>query len=241
MEHNQHTYPIRCEWGERGVRALAPISQVIVIVDVLSFSTCVDVATSRGALVYPYRWKDSRGEEFAKEKGAILAGRRDLPGYTLSPTSLQEIESETKLVLPSPNGSTLTSVAEEYSVTVIAGCLRNARAIGRWLSEQSGTIGLIPAGERWSDGSLRPSLEDWIGAGAILSILQGERSPEAQAAVDTFNVAKSQLEKRLHDCSSGYELVEMGFSNDVSLASELNVSECVPILQDGRYTMSNSR
>ena len=50
---NQHEFDIRLEWGLKGVEILAPISDVIIIVDVLSFSTCVDVATGMGATVYP--------------------------------------------------------------------------------------------------------------------------------------------------------------------------------------------
>lgn len=58
MTFDQAEFKIRCEWGERGLRQLAPISQAVVIVDVLSFSTCVEIATSCGATVFPYRWKD---------------------------------------------------------------------------------------------------------------------------------------------------------------------------------------
>lgn len=52
---------MRFECGEQGVRALAAAGvSHFVIVDVLSFSTCVDVAVSRGAEIIPYFWKDIR-------------------------------------------------------------------------------------------------------------------------------------------------------------------------------------
>ena len=42
------------EWGLAGAKALNDKVAVTIIVDVLSFSTCVDVATSRGASVFPF-------------------------------------------------------------------------------------------------------------------------------------------------------------------------------------------
>ena len=48
MDFSQQGYDIRFEWGLAGVKALAPLSDVVIIVDVLSFSTCVDVVVNRG-------------------------------------------------------------------------------------------------------------------------------------------------------------------------------------------------
>ena len=79
----QTPYTIRCEWGERGIDALASASDVVVIVDVLSFSTAVDVATARGATVYPYRWKDQAAQDYAEEIGAELAVKRGLSRWSL--------------------------------------------------------------------------------------------------------------------------------------------------------------
>jgi len=110
MIYNQQEFDIKLEWGIRGVEELAPISDVIIIVDVLSFSTCVDIATQNGAIIYPYRWKDETAIEYASSLNAELADfkRKYTDGYSLSPTSLLNIKPNTKLVLPSPNGSTLT-------------------------------------------------------------------------------------------------------------------------------------
>src|SRR5689334_14527280 len=105
----QAEFDIRCEWGAHGVATLAPVSAAIIIVDVMSFSTSVDIAVSRGAVIYPYRLPDGAAA-YSQSLGAELASfRRDtVDGYSLAPTSLLNIPAGTRLVLPSPNGSTLS-------------------------------------------------------------------------------------------------------------------------------------
>ena len=53
--HVQAGFDVGCEWGLQGIEALAPTSDVVVVVDVLSFTTCVEVATANGATVLPHR------------------------------------------------------------------------------------------------------------------------------------------------------------------------------------------
>ena len=96
-------------------------------------------------------------------------------------------------------------------------------------------IAIIPAGERWSDGSLRTALEDLIGAGAILSHLHGRLSPEAEAAVAVFRYWQDDLVTALKRCSSGKELVAKGFTTDIELAATFNTSNCVPLLTHNAY------
>jgi 2-phosphosulfolactate phosphatase len=167
---DQAQYDVRCEWGPMGLKALAPISDVVILVDVLSFSTCVDVALSRGAAVIPCRWKDARAADLAAQRDALLAGPRGTDALSLSPASLRAMPADVRLVLPSPNGSAL-SMATGATPT-FAGCLRNAAAVARAAAAIGRRIAVIPAGERWhsEDDSLRPALEDLLGAGALISV-----------------------------------------------------------------------
>lgn len=235
MYNDQNAYEIRFEWGLSGLQALAPESNVVIIVDVLSFTTSVDIAVGNGAVVFPYRGTAEALQPFAASAGAIVArhGRQPGAGYSLSPSSLVDIPAGTRIVLPSPNGSKL-SLAAGTAVT-LAGCLRNATAVAARASQLGRRISVIAAGERWPDGSLRPGLEDLLGAGAILAQLTGSTSPEAETAVAAFNHARGDLRTALQRCGSGRELIERGFAEDVVLAAQFDASDNAPCLTDGAY------
>ena len=238
MFYDQTRYTVRCEWGLRGLEALAPLSDVVIIVDVLSFSTCVDIATARGAVVLPYPWRDASADAYAKAKNALLASRTRRPAkgeYSLAPSSLLHIPPETRLVLPSPNGSTLSRAAAPYATT-LAGCLRNAAAVAEYAQTHGETVAVIACGERWGQShELRPAVEDWLGAGAIIAQLSGAKSPEARAAAAAFHDARDDLAEVVKACSSGRELIERGFEADVDLAAQFNASSGVPMLVDDTY------
>lgn len=232
---DQGQFDIRCEWGLGGIERLAP-ADVIVVVDVLSFTTTVDVALSRGMTIFPYRWADDSAREYARERSAELAGRRGEDGrYTLSPASLLHAPRDLRLVLPSPNGSQLAFEARSRGAIVLAGCVRNATAVAAQAIQLGKRINIVPAGERWPDGTLRPAVEDIIGAGAIIRSLPGSRSPEAQTAVAVFDRFAEHLRCGLIDCSSGRELCDRGFVLDVELAAEIDFSSVVPALQDDKF------
>lgn len=232
---NQNEFDIRLEWGLHGIEELAPISDVVIIVDVLSFSTSVDIITSNHAFAYPFYWNDSSAQVYAESVGALLAHKRNDPGkqYTLSPNSLLTIPSGTKLVLPSPNGSTLSMLSK--SRYTIAGCLRNAKAVAEFAQKNGKTIALIPAGEQWQDKTLRPCVEDFIGAGAIISYLNGTLSPESNVALSAFLNVRDSLSHHLKNCSSGKELICRGYERDIDVAAAYNVSNTVPRLHNGFY------
>jgi len=82
-----------------------------------------------------------------------------------------------------------------------------------------GTLAVIPAGELWKDGSLRPAIEDLIGAGAIIPELTGSFSPETVVARDAFDSARTDLYNRLMGLVLGVVLCERGFPQDVEIAT----------------------
>ena len=118
---------------------------------------------------------------------------------------------------------------------IFTACLRNADAVAHRIAELGGTVSVIPAGERWPDGGLRPVIEDLIGAGAVIHRLKGDRSPEAGVAEAAYLYARDDIGLVLNDCASGRELAAMGFSQDVARAAEVGASACVPVMIDGAY------
>lgn len=244
---SQENTGVRMEWGATGAHRLADLDGFMVVVDVLSFTTAVSVAVEAGTRVIPFRWRDERAAGHAAEHDAALAvGRRAVTPaspWSLSPAALRRAPFTPRLVLPSPNGSAIAAAAVERGAGVVVGCLRNATAVAHWLLQQGlGTprrpACVIPAGERWPDGSLRPALEDLLGAGAIIDALgragAGPLSVEAAAAQAVF--AAGDAAAAVRACSSGRELTATGFADDVAIAVEIDASSVVPALVDGVFT-----
>jgi 2-phosphosulfolactate phosphatase len=226
-----------------------------VVVDVLSFTTSVSVCAARGTAVVPHRWGDPEAAAFAAEHHAVLAvRRRDVSAehpWSLSPAVLRRAPVAPRLVLPSPNGSTIAATAAASTsaspsgaaqITLVAACLRNALAVGTWLEAQgygtpSRPVLVVAAGERWPDGSLRPALEDALGAGAVLQHLRAAgRSLSAEAAAVAAMVeATPDVRGALRACGSARQLVAAGYAGDVEVAAELDGDRTVPVLDHGAF------
>lgn len=233
MFFQQKEYNIKCEWGLEGLDALLDLSDVIIIIDILSFSTCVDIITSNKSPVFPYLYKDESALNFAKENNLILAEKRNKDKISLSPYSLINIPKNSKILLPSPNGSTLSFYTNKAKkkLSVICSCLRNFRACAELAQEIGKNITIIPAGEKWNNNTTRFAIEDFLGAGAIISeIKSNSLSPESFLALNSFNSVKNDIYQIIKKSASGKELIEKGFEEDVKIACELNASNNTPIL-----------
>lgn len=69
----------------------------------------------------------------------------------------------------------------------------------------------------------------------MISYLKGSLSPKAELALAAYQCIAQNLESFLKDCGSGQELIQRGFKQDVELAAELNISDCVLTLMDRAY------
>ena len=164
----------------------------------------------------------------------------DQPPSAGRPTSVRD-----RLVLPSPNGSTICFTLSDRGNPVLAGSLRSAAVIADWLARELAAgrlraVAVVAAGERWPDGTLRPAVEDLWGAGAVLDRLHRRApglamSPEARTAAAAFAAIEPELSRHLLTCASGRELAEAGFVQDVAIAAELDAAVTAPLLERGRF------
>lgn len=225
---------VRLADGPHDLVAVAPLAGTVVVIDVLSFSTCVSVVVAGGGTVLPLPWRDERAGRAAAEVGAVLAGPRSLTEPSLSPSSLRTLAAGTTLALPSPNGARAVLLAAQFA-EVAVGCLRNATATADVVATWPRPVVLAAAGERWPDDRLRPALEDRLGAGRVAGLLRAHGlslSVEARAAADL--AAATDIAPAVRDCASGRELTERGFAADVDCATELDADGRAAVLVDGR-------
>lgn len=235
----------RFDWGLAGAAELGRVCAALVVVDVLSFTTSVEVAVARGMRVHPFPWGEQAADYARRVGGTAAVGRRQVTAdhpWSLSPAALSVAPVVSDLVLPSPNGSAICAAASSTGLPVLAACLRNAAAVGNWLRREGyGTsdapIGVVAAGERWPDGSLRPSVEDQLGAAGVLDALSGVPgglSVEAAMALAAL-ASTPDVPAAVRGCVSGRELVEGGFADDVEIAVRVGVSTVVPVLRQGVF------
>lgn len=247
----QLEYAVRFGWGPLEAAALTAPSGALVVVDVLSFTTSVCVAVARGIEVYPADPADDV-EALARRHDAVLAVRRrevdaEHP-FSLSPRDVAAAPYVPRLLLPSPNGSRIAirAIAGGQVEHVVAGSLRNSDAIVRSLLERGyGTldrpITVVAAGERWPDGSLRPAIEDALGAGGVVAGLRASGavdltlvSPEATYVAQAF--AHTDVAQEVRAAASARELIAAGYAADVDIAVEREPLPVVPSLHSGRFT-----
>lgn len=221
-QQSQLAYQCRLEWGHDGTRRAATRHDIVVVVDTLRFSTAAVVVIAHGGVVHL--------------EMADTSQHRDQQD-TLSPAQYEAVVPGTRVALQSPNGATCCHYGKEAPhlfVAALVNAQAAAQAVTAVLAGRDHGISVIACGERrrefTADGPLRFALEDYLGAGAILSYLDLPKSPEAQICQAAFEATRHILPTLLLDSTSGWELRHKGLVGDVHYAARLNALEAVPVL-----------
>jgi 2-phosphosulfolactate phosphatase len=244
----QSPYEIKLEWGIRGAREAAKREEILIIVDVLSFSSTVIAAMEKQAVVYPFPPPiNEKAKKYADQLGAeLVVGRAEAiqtSKHSLSPNSFTADDRGKSYVLCSLNGAACVDAAKKVPALLL-GSLRNAQAVAEAALEMKKKTGkpitIIACGERWENAAtdeneLRPAIEDYLGAGAIISSLDGSLSPEAFVCKQAFQGSEHELSHLIRKCGSGRELIDRGFTEDVDYCLQLNVSSIVPVLSENKF------
>jgi 2-phosphosulfolactate phosphatase len=249
--YQQIRHSLRFDWAAQGADAIASRADIAVVIDILSFTTTLSVALDGGTTVLPYRWNDPTAAAYARRHNAVLAVGRTTDGaagISMSPVALRTARPPKRLVLPSPNGSTVAYQLGERVHAVLGASLRNVSAVAQWISDHHDPatcgVAVIAAGERWPDGSLRPAVEDLWGAGALITGLRDRGwtslSPEARTAAAAWTSVAGDIPAALSDCASGRELIDLGYPDDVEIAAEVDHSSSVPLLAKHQFLAAAS-
>lgn len=125
---------------------------------------------------------------------------------------------------------------------VVAGSLRNRRAVAEWVLAQQGDKGerfmvaVVAAGETWADGASRFALEDLLGAGAVIDALADLGidycAPEAATAAAAYAGLRNATGHLIGASASGREFAATGRRGEIEEAISLDVTSEVKVLRE---------
>ncbi|WP_194409449.1 2-phosphosulfolactate phosphatase [Microbacterium cremeum] len=210
---DQHRYQVRHEWGADGLGRLAP-ADVVVVVDVLRFSTTVTDAVAQGR---SFALDDAA--HAVSLNGAAVAAAAASTGAVVMLGCLRNASAVARAVLAEQQRrGARTSVA-----IIAAGELRRAQEAGR----------------REPGAPLRFAVEDQLGAGALVDALGalgiGHTSPEAAAAGEVFRGLRGAVRHLLTASGSGQELLDLDRRDEVLDAAAVDAASVVPVLREGAF------
>jgi len=215
---DQSRYQVRFEWGVDGLDRLAA-SDIVVIVDVLRFSSTVTVAVEAGRTV-PL----DESAHAVSLNGAAVAARAEASGATVLVGCLRNASAVAEAVVAEQ-----VRRAERTSIAVIAAGELPGDADADHASHAA----------TQSRTAMRFAVEDLLGAGAIIDALStlglDHTSPEAAVAGEAFRGLRRATRHLLTASGSGQELLDRDLRDDVLAAANVDDLTVVPMLRDGAF------
>ncbi|HEV7300006.1 MAG TPA: 2-phosphosulfolactate phosphatase [Tepidisphaeraceae bacterium] len=218
--------------------------RTVVVFDVLRATTTMTAALAAGVreiFVQPdIASVLTAAEQFGPD--AITCGERDcLPpaGFTLgnSPAGFTPAMVGRTAFMATTNG-TKAIVAARGAKHLFVGALVNATAVAQAVAAVGNDVTLLCSG---SDGLV--SLEDLIGAGAVLKALSALKpvvlaSDVALAAGDLFHHARPDLPAALVRTRGGTNIIRNGLQDDIEFAARLDVFDIVGKVEPDRLRIA---
>jgi len=202
---------------------------VSIMVDVLRASTTIILALENFSKIIPVRSLED-AVQLAKEYNSILAGERDgarIEGFDAgnSPLDIQKFKGES-LVLSTTNG---TRILEDIKGKTLIGSFVNAMAVAEMaLKMAEDHIEVVMAGV---NGNF--VIEDFLGAGEIISHLQDQKLDEMALAALLAAQNPEKVNEAVRKSKSAHGLVKLGFESDVDFCLKRNSTTIVPLYENG--------
>jgi 2-phosphosulfolactate phosphatase len=202
---DQSTYQVRLEWGVAGLARLAT-ADIVVVVDVLRFSTTVIEAVDRGedypldAAAHAVSINGAPVVQAAARTGALvlLGGLRNASAVAAAVLAEQERRG----------ARTGIAVIAAGELTGTDGPLRFA------VEDQLGAGAIIDA----------------LG---VLGI--DHTSPDAAVAAESYRALRRAVKHLLTASGSGRELIETGRGDAIARAAAVDAASVVPVLREGVF------
>jgi len=221
---------------------------IIVVIDVLRCTSSIITALHNGAkCVLPVRTVSEARRISRENPEYILAGERGglkPRGFTLgnSPRAFTKDQVEGKAIVMTTTSGTRALANARDSRWVLIGALLNAAAVAeaaaRLSAKEGRGISLVLAG---TQGQF--SLEDFLGAGAIIDALPEalrDCSDAAAAASLAFTGARKSLTATLQEGVHGKTLQRLCLGDDVVFCSRLNQYPVVPQLRENTILLPDA-
>lgn len=205
---DQATYQVRLEWGVDGLARLAA-SDIVIVVDVLRFSSTVTDAAARG--------EDVALDEAAQAvslNGAAVAEAAAATGAVVMLGALRNASAVARAALAEQGRRGVRT-----SIAVIAAGERDSR--------ESGAALRFAVEDHLGAGAV-------IDALGTLGI--DHTAPDAAVAAEGFRALRGAVRHLLTASGSGQELIARGLRDEVLAAATIDAASVVPVLRDRVFT-----
>jgi len=207
-DFTQSRYQLRFDWGVAGLRRLGP-SDVVVVVDVLRFSSTVSARVAAGETV-PH----DESAHAVSLNGAAVASAAAEQGAVVMLGSLRNAAAVAAAVLVEQSAR-----GARKSVNIVAAGELSGREPGAELR--------FAVEDQLGAGAVLAALE----ARGV-----DHSSPEAAAASEAFRGLRGAVRHLLTACGSGQELLAEGKRDEVIAAATIDADDAVPVLRDGVWS-----